>query len=40
MIGMDRGAMIMAPMAVAVESEITPVAAMTADSTSIVQYAE
>ena len=40
MIGVDSGAMIMAPMTVAVESASTPAVAMTPDSTSIVQKAD
>ena len=40
MIGVDRGAMIMAPITVAVESASTPAEAMTADNVSIVQNAD
>ncbi|MFZ4302170.1 hypothetical protein [Streptomyces cinereoruber] len=40
MIGVDSGAMIIAPITVAVESVSTPAAAMTEDSVSIVQKAE
>ena len=40
MIGVESGAMIMAPMTVAVESASTPAVAMTAESTSMVQNAD
>lgn len=40
MIGVDRGAMIMAPMTVAVESPRTPAEAITAAITSIIQNAD
>lgn len=40
MIGMDSGAMIIAPMTVAVESVSTPAVATSADSVSIVQKAD
>ena len=40
MIGVDSGAMIIAPITVAVESESTPAVAMTADSVNMVQNAE
>lgn len=40
MIGVDSGAMIMAPMTVAVESARMPAVAITPASTSIVQYAD
>ena len=40
MIGVDRGAMIIAPMTVAVESASTPAVAMIAESTSMVQNAD
>ena len=40
MMGVDSGAMIIAPMTVAVESEMTPAVAMTPESTSIVQKAD
>ena len=40
MIGVDSGAMIMAPITVAVESDKTPAVAMTADRASIVQNAD
>ena len=40
MIGVETGAMIIAPMTVAVESDTTPAVAITADSTSIVQKAD
>ena len=40
MIGVDSGAMIMAPITVAVESDTTPAVAITADRTSIVQKAD
>ena len=39
MIGVESGAMIIAPMTVAVESASTPAAAITADSVSMVQNA-
>ena len=40
MIGVDSGAMIMAPMTVAVESAMIPALAMQAASRSMVQYAD
>lgn len=40
MIGVDIGEMIMAPITVAAESDITPAEAMMADRTSIVQNAD
>ena len=40
MMGVDRGAMIIAPMTVAVESARIPAVAMTPESTSIVQNAD
>ena len=40
MMGVDSGAMIIAPMTVAVESEMMPAVAMIPESTSIVQNAD
>ena len=40
MIGVDSGAMIIAPITVAVESASTPAVAMTAESASMVQKAD
>ena len=40
MMGVDSGAMIIAPITVAVESASTPLVAMTPDRTSIVQKAD